>query len=184
MPSARRTPREEARELIDYDRAVFELYVRRLSRLPWRVVSRPREIGHHSLFRTLVHILNVHEVWHVYIVRGRQKELDALFRDRSRHPTDWPGLRAYSARVWSGVGQTLTSLTDRDFARVVKAPWMPGRYTVRDAFFQSTFEEAHHIGEIVGALWQDDREPPMMMWIPTRSRLTTRPRRPRARRRG
>lgn len=184
MPAIRLTPREEARELIDYDRAVFELYVRRLSSLPWRAVSRRREIGHQSLFRTLVHILNVHEVWQVYIVRGRTGELDALFRDESRHPKDWAGLRAYSDRVWSGIDETLERLTDRDFARSVRAPWMPGRYTVRDAFFQSTFEEAHHIGELIGAMWQDDREPPRMMWIPTRTALRARRRRARARRRG
>jgi hypothetical protein len=50
----------------------------------------------------------------------------------------------------------------------VKAFWMPGDYTVRDAILQSTFEQAHHLGEIIGALWQDDRKPPDMTWIDVR----------------
>jgi uncharacterized damage-inducible protein DinB len=161
-------PRKEARELIDYDRAIFERYARRLQRLPWKEVSRNREIGHRTLFQTLVHVLNVHEAWLLYIVPGRVKELSAAFANEVRRPKSWKEFRAYSRLVWDGVEATLAGLSDRDFAGKVKAPWMPGRYTVRDAFFQTTFEEAHHLGEVIGALWQDDREPPAMTWVEVR----------------
>ena len=42
---------------------------------------------------------------------------------------------------------------------------MPGRYVVSDGLLQTTFEQAHHLGEIIAALWQDDIEPPPMTWI-------------------
>jgi uncharacterized damage-inducible protein DinB len=173
-PSIR--PLDEARDLVKYNRSVFDQFVRRVARRSWREATRNREIGHRTLFQTLVHILNVQEVWLVYIVRGRARELPALFALEERHPTTWKGFRAYSAAVWRGIDQTLANLSDRDFGRRVKAPWMPGRYTVRDAFFQTTFEEAHHLGEVIGALWQDDVASTRMTWIevcratPTRRR--------------
>ncbi len=160
----------DVRSLSSYNRKVFDRFVRRIRRLPPRVARRRRGIGHETLFDTLVHILNVQEVWLVYIVRGRNsdEELEALFQDRSRRPRDWKGFDAYARRVWSGVDATLRSLTPRALARPVSVFWMPGRYTVRDAVLQVTFEEAHHLGEIIGALWQDDRPSPDMTWLDVR----------------
>lgn len=155
----------QAAGLEAYDREVFDRFVRRIRRLPWEEAVREREIGHHSLFATLVHILNVREVWLVYFVPGRNRELPKLFSDPGRRPTDWRGFRAYSDRVWSGSATTTGRLRTRDLPRVVRAPWMPGRYTVADAYLQASYEEAHHLGEIIGALWQDDRASPPMTWI-------------------
>jgi uncharacterized damage-inducible protein DinB len=170
---------DDLRALVGYDHAVFDRFVRRVRRLPWRDASRKRGIGHESLFQTLVHVLNVREVWLVYIVRGRNSdaELDGLFQDGSRHPKDWKGFDAYARRVWSEVDRTTAGLTAGRAAGRVSAFWMPGRYTVRDAFFQASFEQAHHVGEIIGALWQDDVKPPDMTWIDVRRGS---PRRPRA----
>jgi len=161
---------EDARAIVEYNRAVFDRFVRRVRRLPAKEATRKRGTGHESLFDTLVHVLNVQEVWLVYIVHGRtsDKELGALFDDAGRHPTTWKGFDAYEDRVWAGVDQTLRGLTSRFLARRVKVFWMSGEYTVRDAILQTTIEEAHHLGEIIGALWQDDRKPPDMTWIDVR----------------
>jgi uncharacterized damage-inducible protein DinB len=168
----------EARRLFEYNRAVFDRFVRRLARLPWKEVSRPREIGHQSLFATLVHILNVQEVWMVYLVRGRTRELSALFGQSERHPSTWKEFRRYEDRVWTGVKATVDALTVKDLDRRVRAPWFPsGRYTVGDAVLQTTLEEAHHLGEIIGALWQDDRRSPPMTWIEVTRQKPRRPRR-------
>jgi len=64
------SPRD-ARAIFTYNRAVFDRFVRRLSRLPWKTVSAERQTGHHTLFETLVHILHVQEAWLAYIVPGR-----------------------------------------------------------------------------------------------------------------
>jgi uncharacterized damage-inducible protein DinB len=158
---------QDARAIFDYNRTVFEQFVRQVRRLPGAQATRSRGIGHESLFNTLVHILNVHEVWHVYIVRGRNsdEELEKLFADPRRKPKNWKEFDAYAARVWREVDATLASLTPRKLARKVQVFWMPGRYTVRDAILQSTLEEAHHLGEIIGALWQNDIETDDMTWI-------------------
>jgi uncharacterized damage-inducible protein DinB len=170
----------DARTIFEYDRAVFDRFVRRVRALPVRAATRKRGIGHESLFATLVHILHVHEVWHVYIVWGRSSdaELKALFADPTRQPRNWKEFDAYAGRVWAGVDRTMHRLTSRDLGRKVHVFWMPGEYTVRDAVLQSTIEQAHHLGEVIGALWQDDREPPDMTWIDVRRNLARR-RRPR-----
>ena len=155
----------QAAELAAYDREVFDRFVRRVRRLPWKEVGRNREIGHRTLFATLVHLLNVREAWLVYLVPGRARELPTLFSDRSRHPTEWKGFRAYADRVWSESAAATRRLRPGDLSRRVRAPWMPGRYTVADAYLQVSYEEAHHLGEIIGALWQDDLASPAMTWI-------------------
>ena len=163
-------PPTDALAILEYNRAVFERFVRRIRRLPGKAATRRRGIGHESLLDTLVHILNVQEVWLVYILRGRSSdtELSTLFADSSRHPTTWKDFDAYSKRVWAGAESTVRGLTARDLGRPAKVFWMPGRYTVRDALYQTTIEEAHHLGEIIGALWQDERRPPDMTWIDVR----------------
>jgi uncharacterized damage-inducible protein DinB len=159
---------QDARAVFEYNRAIFDRFARRLARLPWKTVTEERQTGHHTLFDTLVHILNVQEAWLAYIVPGRTKELSRRFREADRRPTDWPGFRAYSDLVWSETGAVVRALSARDLRRTVKAPWMPGRYTVADAILQATIEEAHHLGEVIGALWQEDLSSPAMTWIDVR----------------
>jgi uncharacterized damage-inducible protein DinB len=160
----------DARAIVEYNRRVFDRFVRRVRNLRGKEATRSRGIGHETLFDTLVHILNVQEVWLVYIVRGRSsdKDLTPLFDDPTRHPKDWKGFDAYAKRVWAGVEETARDLTPGVLRRKVHVFWMPGTYTVRDGFLQATLEEAHHLGEIIGALWQDDRRPPEMTWIDVR----------------
>ncbi len=170
------SPRD-ARAIFEYNRAVFDRFARRLSRLPWKTVTAERQTGHHTLFDTLVHILHVQEAWLAYIVPGRAKELSTRFREADRRPTTWQGFRTYSDRVWNETETVVRSLTARDLRRTVKAPWMPGRYTVADALLQATVEQAHHLGEVIGALWQDDLASPSMTWIDVRRTPTRAPRR-------
>jgi uncharacterized damage-inducible protein DinB len=157
----------QARRLFAYNERVFDRYVRAVRRLPWREATRQREIGHQSLFGTLVHILNVHEVWIGYILPGRSSdpELEKLFADPARKPRDWKGFARYRRRVRELVDSYLERLTPRELARPVHVFWMPGRYVASDALLQTTFEQAHHLGEIIGALWQQDLKPPEMTWI-------------------
>jgi uncharacterized damage-inducible protein DinB len=163
----------DARAVVDYNRSVFDRFVRRVRKLPGKETTRHRGVGHESLFDTLVHILNVQEVWLIYIVSGRNtdKELEALFNDPRRKPTTWKEFDTYQRQVWAGIDETLRGMTPRALSRTVNVFWMPGQYTVRDAFLQTTMEEAHHLGEIIGALWQDDIESPKMTWIDVRQAL-------------
>jgi uncharacterized damage-inducible protein DinB len=172
---------EDALAIVEYDRALYERFARKVRRLKGRAAFRKRGIGHESLFDTLVHIVNVQEVWLLYINRGRNTdpELEPLFTNPERHPKDWKGLDAYAARVWDEVSAVTRSITAPQLSAHVFAFWMKGRYTVRDGYLQATLEEAMHIGEIIGALWQDDIATSDMTWIdvgrgPRRSRPSRR----------
>ena len=173
MPRPRITAKQDlltpsqARRISAYNRRLFERFVSCVRKLSWQDASRKREIGHQSLFGTLVHILNVHEVWMEYIIQGRNSdaELEKLFADKRRRPEDWKGFSTYSSRVWRSIDQKLAKLTPKDMGKQVSVFWMPGNYSVSDAIMQTTFEQEHNHGEIIGAMWQQDVEPPRMTWI-------------------
>lgn len=158
---------EAARRLLAYDRNVFDRFETRIRRLPKAAAFRNLEIGHGSYFGTLVHVLNVADAWVNYIVPRRLPALRRIERETptARHPTDWRGYGAYAPGVWEGVDAFAASVTPKRLEARVKAPWMPAACTAGDAVLQVSFEEAHHLGEIVGALWQNDRRPPDMTWL-------------------
>jgi uncharacterized damage-inducible protein DinB len=155
---------EDARRIVAYDRAVFERFLRRLERLPEAELTRDRGLAHRSLRATMVHILFVWDAWVGYVIPGRIEEMRGL--DPEYGATDsWARLRSQSLAVWTKVEASVAGWNERSMRRRVKAPWMPGAYTVEDALWQASFEEAHHLGEIIAALWQEDRRPPEMTWI-------------------
>ena len=151
--------------LVRYDMLAFETFERGIKRLGWAEAVKERETGHHSFKDTLVHILNVHEAWFVGAATG-----DWTFaRNPSRRRENirsWGDLRRYRERVWTDIDELMAGLTDERLKQRVKVPWIKGNYTLEDGLFQTSFEQAHHLGEIIGAYWQMDRAPPQMMWIP------------------
>jgi uncharacterized damage-inducible protein DinB len=161
------------RRLLDYNHSVFGRFERSLQRRPWKELTANRGIGHLSLKNTLVHILNVEEAWLVAIAQKRWE----VFEAPGRRPDDvssWKELRAYRDRVRVGVDVLMSGLTEKRLQGRVEAPWMPGTYTLEDAFFQVTIEQAHHLGEIIAASWQRDRASPDMTWIENLPRKTGR----------
>jgi uncharacterized damage-inducible protein DinB len=163
-----------ARRLFAYNEAVSEGYLRGLERLGWPAATRNRGSGHLSLKNTLVHILQVHDIWINYVFPGR---LEFWRKEGVRDPDtlkEWAEVRAFHRRVWEGVHRYLSRLTRRELRRHVRAPWMPGTYTVSDALLQTSLEQAHHVGEMIAIYWQMDLEPPTMMWIPIGNRLKRR----------
>jgi len=158
---------EAVRKLIAYDRKVFEAFERSLSRLGWSEATRNHEIAHRTLKDTLVHILNVHEAWLVAAAQDRWQEVRANPGRRPEAVRSFADLRRYRRTVWTTSDPVVRGLTPRGLRRRVQVPWIPGRYTLEDAFYQVSFEQAHHLGEIIGVYWQQNRSPPQMMWIPT-----------------
>jgi uncharacterized damage-inducible protein DinB len=157
-------PIQTVRDLWRYDQRVFDRFERSAERRGWRAAIADRGTGHLSIKDTLVHILNVREVWLVAIAQDRWEVTD----DPGRYGPairSWSSLRAYRDRIDRAVEPWLARLREPMLAKRVRAPWMPGRYTVEDAFFQASIEQAHHLGEIIGVYWQQDWSPPPMTWI-------------------
>jgi uncharacterized damage-inducible protein DinB len=61
----------------------------------------------------------------------------------------------------------LRGLTDASLRRKLRAPWQPKACSLEDALMQVTLEQAHHTGEIIAMLWQEDLHPPEMTWLGT-----------------
>jgi uncharacterized damage-inducible protein DinB len=168
----------DVRRTYRYNQAVYEAFLRKLERLPWGTTTTDLGSGHRSMKDTMVHILNVHDAWLNYIAPGRVRDLRTATGRRPEELKTWADVRGYRDRVWGSVDPMLAGLTSRALGRRVKAPWMPGRYTLADAFQQATLEQAHHLGEIIALLWQLEIEPPEMTWIDTTRELEKRSARP------
>lgn len=161
------------REIVRYNRYVLERYERALRALGWRTITRNRGTGHLSLKDTYVHIVQVADGWLNYVVPGRLDELSD--RPDPYGLRDWRAIRRWTNSVWDGIERSLEQLTQHELRRRVRAPWMAGEYTVSDAYFQVTLEQAHHLGEMIAMFWQMDRSPPAMTWIDVRRRLRAEP---------
>jgi uncharacterized damage-inducible protein DinB len=154
------------RRLVTYDRKAFESFERSIERLGWKEATANREVAHRSLKDTLVHILNVHEAW---LVAAAQDRWEEVFRNPIRRGSaihSFADLRRYRNGVWEGIDRLMEGLTSARIGRRVKVPWIAGRYTLEDAFYQTSFEQAHHLGEVIAVYWQMNKVPPQMMWIP------------------
>ena len=154
------------RRLAEYDRRAFASFERSLRRRGWRWAGAERGIAHGSFKDTMVHILNVHEAWLVAAAQDRWEEVRSNPGRRAAAVRSFADLSRYRETVWDGVDRLLARLTEASLDRPVKVPWIPGRYTLEDAFFQASFEQAHHLGEMIGAYWKANQAPPQMMWIP------------------
>lgn len=156
------------RQMFVYNRKVLETFLDRVAKMSRREATKDRGIGHGSYVRTILHIVRVHEAWLNYVAVG---DLQGLHESHDRFAKMWERAdlreaRAYLRSTWVGIDQRMRSLTPKELQRTVKAPWMPGQYTLEDALVQSTLEQAHHIGEVIGAFWRQGAVPPQMMWIP------------------
>ena len=182
------TRADDYRRIFAYNRRVLEVYCRKLERLPWHVVSREREAGWHSIVGTFNHILRVHDAWLNYVIQGELANPGMMRRTWSSLES-MKEIRASLEKTWAKIGSYLKRLTDRELRRIVRAEWQPKACSVADALMQVTFEQAHHTGEIIAMLWQDDVRPPEMTWLSTswalkdiaRNEPSSRARRPRHR---
>jgi uncharacterized damage-inducible protein DinB len=157
-------------KLVKYDKLAFESYERGVRRLGWKEANKNLEIGHLSLKDSLVHILNVHEGLLIAVAQNKPE----VWKDPSRRKTNirsWSDLRRYRDRVWKGIDDLTKGLTDEKLSRIVRIPWFSARYTLEDVFLQASFEEAHHIGEVIATYWQIGQTPPQMMYIPLMKKI-------------
>ena len=155
---------EEFRRIYRYNRAVMDAYARKLERLPWSVVSKDRGATWHSMAGVFHHIVGVYDGWLRYVAQGRGVDEKTASR-RWDSFASMADIRAFHDAVWASVERLLDRLTDASLRHGVRAPWKPKACTLEDALLQVTLETAHHLGEIIAMLWQEDRRPPAMTWL-------------------
>ncbi len=173
---------KDVRKIHAYNFAVLDAYARKLERLPWSVVSKDRGATWHSMAGVFHHITRVYDGWLNYTVQGRSAD-ESMRGRRWDSLTSMEEVRASLAKVRSGIEPFLEGLTDAELRRKVKAEWQPKACSLADAFGQVTLEQAHHLGEIIAMLWQEDIEPPEMTWLATNWALQAKRAKRRARKR-
>ena len=152
------------RRLFAYNKKVLNAYLNALAKVPWKTISKNMEASHYSMMGIFVHILGVYNGWLNYNVYGRSSKIPVETLDTDNY-LSVRDIRKFMSNVWKGVDKLLEGLDERLLSKKVKAPWLPGYHYVADVLMQVSFEQAHHIGEIIALMWQLDIEPPEMTWI-------------------
>jgi uncharacterized damage-inducible protein DinB len=152
------------RRIFEYNEKVLRSFFETLSKLLWDTVAKNMEASHGSMKNILVHILSVYNGWINYNAQGKSDKISWEDHDyENYHSMDQVG--KLMSRVMVGVEDFMKRLDDSDLSKKVTAPWMEGDHELSDVLMQVTFEQAHHLGEIIALLWQLNIEPPEMTWI-------------------
>jgi uncharacterized damage-inducible protein DinB len=159
MPSA-----SEFRSIYEYNWRVLRDCCAALSQLPDEAVRKNREATHQSMKNVFFHVVKVHDGW--LNVSAQDDSPDPKVYDGNLDVlSTMEGVREYMEKVIAKEQAFLSKLKDEDLDRPVQAWWKERPHALRDALWQVTFEQAHHIGELIALFWQQDVEPPEMTWI-------------------
>jgi uncharacterized damage-inducible protein DinB len=159
MPNA-----QDYRRIFNYNEKVLRAFFDTLSNLPWETVSKNVESAHHSMKNTFVHILSVYNGWINYNALEKSNEIPWEEHDYNNYHS-MGQVGDFMLKVLAGVNVFLKGLNDNALSKKIAAPWLDGEFELGDVLMQVTFEQAHHLGEIIALLWQVNTEPPEMTWI-------------------
>ncbi|TLZ53292.1 MAG: DinB family protein [Methanobacteriota archaeon] len=147
-----------------YNWQVLRDYAAALSKLPETELTKNREATHESLKNIFHHILSVHDGW--LNVTVQRASADPVVREMDFDEVrSMDVLRDYMEKIIKKEEGFFVTLSDRDLGRPVQPEWKTRPHALRDALLQVTFEQAHHLGELIALFWQMDVEPPEMTWI-------------------
>ena len=164
------TTTADLRSIYQYNWRVLRDYGEALAKLPRDELVKNREATHGSMKNIFHHILSVHDGWLNVTAQGTSADPAMREKDFDEVPSMDP-LRAYLEKIIAKEASFLAGLKDKDLSRHVKPEWKERSHPLQDALMQVTFEQAHHIGELIALFWQIDVEPPEMTWIDVRLAL-------------
>ena len=155
------------RDLYAYNWRVLRDFCDALEKLPRDVASEDRGATHGSMKDIFHHILSVHDGWLNVTAQAASADPAVREKDFDEVPS-MTDLREYLEKIIAKEDAFLTSLKEKDLDRPVQPEWKERPHPLRDALMQVTLEQAHHTGELIALLWQQDVEPPEMTWIDVR----------------
>src|SRR5437870_808249 len=161
------TTAADFRSIYQYNWQVLRDYGEALAKLPREELIKNREATHGSMKNIFHHILSVHDGWLNVAAQGTSADPAMREKDFDQVASMEP-LRAYLEKIIAKEASFLASLRDKDLGRRVKPEWKERSHQLQNALMQVTFEQAHHIGELIALFWQIDVEPPEMTWIDVR----------------
>ena len=155
------------REVFAYNWRVLRDFCDALAKLPTDVVAKDRGATHGSMKNVFHHILSVHDGWLNVTAQGASADPGMREKDFDEVPSV-AELRGYLETIIAKEGSFLAKLKEKDLDRRIQPEWKERPHPLRDALAQVTLEQAHHVGELIALLWQQDIEPPEMTWIDVR----------------
>jgi len=155
------------RSIYEYNWQVLRDYCEALAKVPKDELVKNREATHESLKNIFHHILSVHDGWLNVTAQGASA--DPAMREKDFDEVEsMDALRDYMEKIIAKEKRFLSKLTDKDLDRGIQPEWKTRPHPMSDALLQVTFEQAHHLGELIALFWQQDIEPPEMTWIDVR----------------
>lgn len=115
------TNSQDYRRIFDYNERVLRAFFDALSNLPWDLVSKNMESGHHSMKNTFVHILSVYNGWINYNALGRSNEIPHAEHDYSNYHS-MEQVKEFMLKVLAGVNVFLKDLDDKALSKKITAP--------------------------------------------------------------
>src|SRR2546430_7373689 len=161
------TTAADFRSIYEYNWQVLRDYGEALAKLPREELVKNREATHGSLKNIFHHILSVHDGWLNVTAQGASADPGMREKDFDEVPS-MAELRGYLEKIIAKEESFLAKLKEKDLDRPVQPEWKERPHPLRDALAQVTLEQAHHTGELIALLWQQDVEPPEMTWIDVR----------------
>jgi len=155
---------DDFRRIFRYNENVLQAFFNALNQLPWDVLSKNMEASHHSMKNIIIHILTVYNGWVNYNVLGKSDSIPWEEHDYENYHSI-KQIQDFMSKVMQGVQRFMEGLNDSTLTKKITAPWMEGDHDLSDVLMQITFEQAHHLGELIALLWQLNIEPPPMTWI-------------------
>jgi len=156
------------RGLYEYDWRVLRDFCDALEKLPEGAVLKDRGATHGSMKNVFFHILTVHDGWLNVTAQGGSADPTVYDLEDYDAVRTIGELRGYMEKVVAKERTFLDGLLEADLERPVQPAWKKRPHPLHDALMQVTFEQAHHIGELIAMFWQQDIEPPEMTWIDVR----------------
>jgi len=153
------TNAQDYRRIFSYNEKVLRAFFDTLSNVPRETVAKNSESAHYSMKNTFVHILSVYNELINYNAPGKSSEIPWAEHDYDNYQSI-EQVKEFMVKVLTGVDAFMERLDDNALSKR-----MEGEHELRDVLMQVTFEQAHHLGEIIALLWQSDIEPPEMTWI-------------------
>lgn len=155
---------QDFRKIFVYNERVLRSFFDALTCLPWETLAKDMGASHYSMKNVFVHILTVYNSMINYIAVGKSDSIPWEKHDPNNYHS-MSEIAEFMNSVLYDVTRFMGELNDSNLSKKITAPSLEGELELKDFLLQVTFEQAHHLGEIIALLWQMNIEPPPMTWI-------------------
>ncbi len=161
--ASERNELEALQDFFEYNTFVRKKYLRTISKLPRKTLTKDRGASFPSILDILTHVLDVYKSWfHVYETGEDLSELKGFSLDQ---------VKKLEYEVDRYIGDFMGELKVQDLNKSFQYTIGAGKKkrvitrTLGNMLWHLVEEELQHRGELNALLWQDDIDPPVTSWF-------------------